>query len=227
METGPEGGVRSGWIGAKVGIQQQIGWVSDPDSSRNFLFWRGDGVDGEPYNAASDCANRVQTQDLWLSLTNTPRKPGIANDHLSSMGCWKLFGLPTGLAVTTPIDCSSSGGSHTSQRRQICEPIDLAVGSGVVLNGHLQRRGTWSTAPDVNRQCDENQNHSVCGFYREYDTGGEAATTTLAEQVTVNLSGFVNSVLEADRDGLFISAVNPAEGKMFICWHCIYQQFDL
>ena len=88
------------------------------------------------------------------------------------------------------IDCSSSGGSHTSQRRQICEPIDLAVGSGVVLNGHLQRRGTWSTAPDVNRQCDENQNHSVCGFYREYDTGGEAATTTLAEQVTVNLSRF-------------------------------------
>ena len=54
METGPEGGVRSGWIGAKVGIQQQIGWVSDPDSSKNFLFWREDGVDGEPYNAESD-----------------------------------------------------------------------------------------------------------------------------------------------------------------------------
>ena len=96
-----EGGVRSGWIGAKVGIQQQIGWVSDPDSSQNFLFWRGDGVDGEPYNAASGVPI-IPNARFWLSLTNTPRKPGIANSHLSSIRLLEtVFGLPTGLAVTT------------------------------------------------------------------------------------------------------------------------------
>lgn len=88
------------------------------------------------------------------------------------------------------ISCASVNGSHPSQRRQLCQPIELSSGNGAAMNGHRQRVGTWVTSPDVNRRCDENENHSICGFYREFDTGTEAATRTLAQQISPDMSRF-------------------------------------
>ena len=36
----------------------------------------------------------------------------------------------------------------------------------------------------------ENENHSICGYYREFDTGDEASSRALAERVTLDMSRF-------------------------------------
>ena len=91
---------------------------------------------------------------------------------------------------TDVVNCSSSDGSHPQIRRQTCQPVDLADGNGVAVNGHRQRLGTWTTVPNSNRRCNENENHSICGYYREFDTGDEASSRALAERVTLDMSRF-------------------------------------
>ena len=190
METGPIGAVRSGWIGAKVNAAAEISWVSDPSAERNFTFWQGDGVDGQAYNAQTNSPVLVSARKLF-DFDQLPYISGHRKQTLSQHGdVTKRLHFTNWSGGNDVVNCSSVNGSHPHQRRQLCQPVELSNGSGVAINGHLQRHGTWVTSPDTNRRCDENQNHSICGFYREFDHDDEASARGLAELVTVSMDRF-------------------------------------
>lgn len=188
METGPAAGVRSGWIGARVNGASEISWVTDPVIQKNFTFWQGDGVDGQPYNAVTNIPVIPNARNL-ISHDHLPLEDGHRKQTLvQHADITKKVHFTNWAGGNDSINCSSVDGTHVTTRRPFCQPVELGDGYGVAVNGHQQRKGTWVTSPDSGRQCDENQNHSICGFYREYDTGGEASSNSLAEQVTVDMS---------------------------------------
>lgn len=86
--------------------------------------------------------------------------------------------------------CDSRSGVSQSQRAQFCEPLIVADNTAVAVHGHLNRDGTWVASPASTVTCDATQNHSICGYYREFDSNGLAAGTILGEKVTVNMERF-------------------------------------
>lgn len=94
--------------------------------------------------------------------------------------------INTGVVLTTGLE---DGVGRCSISKAI--PYDLLEGSATVSVDDpncLKWGADLTKGVPSSRQCDENQNHSICGFYREYDTGGEASSNSLAEQVTVDMS---------------------------------------
>ena len=83
--------------------------------------------------------------------------------------------------------CDSRIGVSSAQRAQRCEPLITADGAAVTIHGHLNRDGTWVSHPSGTAICDAPQNHSVCGFYREFDTNGLPTDMVLGERLTVNM----------------------------------------
>ena len=190
MQTSPGGAVRSGWIGANMNGASEISWVSDPDPAKNFTFWQGDGVDGLAYNAQSSSPVVPSARNL-IEFDQAPNVWGHRKETLvQHTDVTKRLHFSNWAGSTDVVNCSSSDGSHPQIRRQTCQPVDLADGNGVAVNGHRQRLGTWTTVPNSNRRCNENENHSICGYYREFDTGDEASSRALAERVTLDMSRF-------------------------------------
>ena len=81
-------------------------------------------------------------------------------------------------------------GVSTAQRTQLCEPLITTDGAAVAIHAHQGRDGTWVSNPGNTAICDATQNHSVCGYYREFDTNGLPADMVLGERLTVNMDRF-------------------------------------
>ncbi len=86
--------------------------------------------------------------------------------------------------------CDSRSGVSATQRAQLCEPRITANGAAVAIHGHLGREGTWVSMPGATAQCDPRQNHSTCGYYREFDSIGLPAGVILGEKLTVKMDRF-------------------------------------
>ena len=93
-------------------------------------------------------------------------------------------------AGTDDDSCDSRSGISKTQRAQYCEPMTLADGAAVAIHGHLNRDGTWVSMPGSTVACDATTNHSVCGYYREFDSVGLPAGTVLGAKLTVNMDRF-------------------------------------
>jgi hypothetical protein len=60
----------------------------------------------------------------------------------------------------------------------------------VAIHGHQGRDGTWVGMPRSAATCDATQNHSICGYYREFDSIDLPAGLLLGQKLTVNMERF-------------------------------------
>ena len=86
--------------------------------------------------------------------------------------------------------CISRSGISTAVRAQRCEPLITADDAAVAIHGHLNRDGTLISSLGGTASCDATQNHSGCGFYREFDTNRLPTDTVPCERLTVNILRF-------------------------------------
>lgn len=91
---------------------------------------------------------------------------------------------------TDSISCDTRSGVPPVQQTAVCEPRQIADGTGVAIHGHLGGEGTWFASPGANPVCDPSLEHSVCGYYREFDQAGLPASVILARSTTVNMGRF-------------------------------------
>ena len=190
MITGSAGAWQSGWIGGVIRQAQTFEWVSPPQTPA-IPFWWGNGATGLPYDAAS--GQLALASDF--SSFEFDQKP-LATGHRKRMVIRRTDTTPARYSYTnwaggTDSDsCDSRSGISTAVRAQRCEPLITADGAAVAIHGHLNRDGTWISSPGGTASCDATQNHSVCGFYREFDTNGLPTDTVLGERLTVNMERF-------------------------------------
>ena len=88
------------------------------------------------------------------------------------------------------VSCDSKLGVPVSQQASLCEPRLSADGTGVAIQGHQGRDGTWSALPATTAVCDASLDQSICGYYREFEEAGLPASVTLAKSFTMNMGRF-------------------------------------
>ena len=71
--------------------------------------------------------------------------------------------------------------------QSIVQQINSLIVTGVAFNGHMNREGTWFGSPGATPICDATRQHSICGYYREFDDIGLPASMSLARSITVNM----------------------------------------
>ena len=188
MMTADNAGWRSGRIGAAVGAGQRFEWVSTPQVG--LPFWVGTGVTGQPYDAASgQPAPSVSTSILEYDqhpLRNGHRKRRLMQNDDPAIG----YRYSNWAGGSDTISCDTRSGVPPAQQAPVCEPLQTADGTGVAIHGHLGGEGTWFASPGANPVCDPTRQHSVCGYYREFDQTGLAASVILARSTTVNMGRF-------------------------------------
>ena len=190
MVTSSAGTWRSGWIGGAISQGQTFEWMSPPQTTAT-PFWQGNGVTGLPYDVATGQRASVNAATFF----EFDQKPGVSGHRkrilVRAEGTAPIRYRYTNWAGGTDTDsCDSRSGVSTTQRAQLCEPLITADGTAVAIHGHLGRDGTWVSAPRGTATCDATQNHSICGYYREFDTVGLPTGTLLGRKLTVNMDRF-------------------------------------
>ena len=74
--------------------------------------------------------------------------------------------------------------------KQVLLPRLSADGTGVAIQGHQGRDGTWTALPATTAVCDASLDQSICGYYREFEEAGLPASVTLAKSFTMNMGRF-------------------------------------
>lgn len=190
MHTGTAGAWQSGWIGGVVRNVRTFKWESPPQVPA-MPFWDWTGTGGLAYDAATGVA-RANSNFTSFEFDQKPgisghrkrilvRREGTANTR---------YRYTNWAGGTDSVSCDSRSGTSTTQRGALCEPLITADGTAVALLGHLGYDGTWVSMPGSTATCDATQHHSVCGYYREFDSVGLPAGTVLGEKLTVNMDRF-------------------------------------
>lgn len=182
---------QSGWIGAIVKQGQTFEWITPPQTAAP-RFWQGNGATGVPYDAAT--GQLLASGNV--SFFEFDQRPGVSG-HRKRVLMQDRNGVPTKRfsytnwsGGTDSDSCDSRLGVSTMQRAQRCEPLLTANGTAVAIHGHQGRDGTWVSTPRSAATCDATQNHSICGYYREFDSIGLPAGLLLGQKLTVNMERF-------------------------------------
>lgn len=190
MISGSSGAWQSGWIGGVIRQGQTFAWETPPSPSPTPL-WQGTGVAGHPY----DLATGQRAPANAATLFEFDQKPGITG-HRKRMLIRREGANSTRYRYTNWMggndtdSCDSRSGISAAIRGQLCEPLMTANGTAIAIHGHMNRDGTWVSMPGSTTTCDASQSHSVCGYYREFDTVGLSAGTVLGGKLTVNMERF-------------------------------------
>ena len=72
-------------------------------------------------------------------------------------------------------------------------------GDGVAIYGHKNRDGTWFSVPSEAQKCDATREHSICGYYVEYEEPDGDTPVKFAHQVTLNMDQFRDFCQLADQ----------------------------
>ena len=188
MMTDGSAGWRSGWIGAAVRSGRTFQWVTGPQAG--LPFWLGDGTSGQPYEISTGRPAAVNSATTF-EYDQDPSRAGhrkrllMQNDNTPTV--YRYSNWAGGNDATS---CDSRLGPPVAQRALLCEPRQSAGGTGVAIQGHQNRVGTWSAIPGATTVCDATQDNSICGYYREFEQAGLPASVTLAKSFTMNMGRF-------------------------------------
>ena len=190
MISGSGGGWQSGWIAGVIKQGQTFEWVSPPQTSA-MPIWQGTGVAGHPY----DLVTGQRAPANAATSFEFDQKPGITGHRKRMLirreGAHSTrYRYTNWMGGTDTVSCDSRSGVSAAIRGQLCEPLMTANGTAIAIHGHMNRDGTWVSMPGGTTSCDSTQNHSVCGYYREFDTVGLPAGTVLGEKLTINMERF-------------------------------------
>ena len=188
MMTADTAGWQSGWIGATVNANQTFEWVSKPQAG--LPFWVGAGVTGRPYDIATGQPAPVNSASVFEydqdpSRTGHRKRRLMQNDDPAAV---YRYGNWAGGNDTT--SCDTRSGVPAVQQAPVCEPLQVGDGTGVAIHGHMNGEGTWFGSPGATPVCDATRQHSICGYYREFDDIGLPASMSLARSITVNMDRF-------------------------------------
>ena len=188
MMTADTAGWQSGWIGATVNANQTFEWVSTPQAG--LPFWVGAGVTGRPYDIATGQPAPVNSASVFEydqdpSRTGYRKRRLMQNDDPAAV---YRYGNWAGGNDTT--SCDTRSGVPAVQQAPVCEPLQVGDGIGVAIHGHINGEGTWFGSPGATPVCDATRQHSICGYYREFDDVGLPASMSLARSITVNMDRF-------------------------------------
>lgn len=190
MMSGSSGVWQSGWIGGVIRQGQTFAWEV-PTQTTPMPIWQGTGVAGYPY----DMMTGQRAPASAASSFEFDQKPGITG-HRKRMLIRReganttRYRYTNWMGGTDTESCDSRSGISAARRGQLCEPLVTANGTAIAVHGHMNRDGTWVSMPGSITTCDSSQNHSVCGYYREFDTVGLPAGTVLGQKLTVNMERF-------------------------------------
>ena len=190
MISGSGGVWQSGWIAGVIKQGQTFEWVSPPQTSA-MPIWQGTGVAGHPY----DLVTGQRAPANAATSFEFDQKPGITGHRKRMLirreGAHSTrYRYTNWMGGTDTVSCDSRSGVSAAIRGQLCEPLMTANGTAIAIHGHMNRDGTWVSMPGGTTSCDSTQNHSVCGYYREFDTVGLPAGTVLGEKLTINMERF-------------------------------------
>ena len=71
-----------------------------------------------------------------------------------------------------------------------CQPSSGMPGEGVAIYGHKDREGTWFSVPAEAQKCDATREHSICGYYVEFEEPEGENPIKFAHQVTLDMGRF-------------------------------------
>ena len=190
MVTGAAGAWQSGWIGGVIKQAQTFEWASPPQTPAT-PFWQGIGATGLPYYAVT--GQLAAAADV--TSFEFDQKPGVSGHRKRVLvrregTTATAYRYTNWAGGTDSVSCDSRMGVSTAQRTQLCEPLITTDGAAVAIHAHQGRDGTWVSNPGNTAICVATQNHSVCGYYWEFDTNGLPADMVLGERLTVNMDRF-------------------------------------
>ena len=186
-------GWQSGFIGAKATNYDTFGWVTGPTTERG-SFWQGIGVYGVPFKASNrerlDYAGRTlfEYDPKPLSLGNRLRllvQPN-RNNQLFLFTNW-AGGKEPSAEDPSQYSCDSQSQAIPHDK---CQPSSGMPGQGVAIYGHKNREGTWFSVPTEAQKCDPTRDHSICGYYIEYEEPSGERPVKFAHQTTLDMGRF-------------------------------------
>ncbi|MEK9553805.1 MAG: hypothetical protein VW446_11130, partial [Alphaproteobacteria bacterium] len=71
-----------------------------------------------------------------------------------------------------------------------CQPSSGMPGEGVAIYGHMNREGTWFSVPNRAQKCDATREHSICGYYVEFEEPDGETPIKFAHQTTLDMGRF-------------------------------------
>ena len=203
MKISSHAGWKSGWIGARVDAGGIFKWIDGAEDGQE--FWIDNGISGFPYDElrgafAYDGDGRPIDRfeiDRLPSFTGNHRQmkilPGIHDRRFR----YTNWGGGKEREPWFP-DTYSCDGLSSSRDASKCEPVSIGSQTAVAIHGHRRRGGGWFTNPETTRHCDEAAQHSVCGYYREFDHVGKEADARIGAQVTLKMNRFREFCLTPD-----------------------------
>ena len=72
-------------------------------------------------------------------------------------------------------------------------------GEGVAIYGHMNREGTWFSVPNRAQKCDATREHSICGYYVEFEEGDGETPSNLPTRQRSIWAGSANSAKDPAR----------------------------
>ena len=71
-----------------------------------------------------------------------------------------------------------------------CQPSSGMPGEGVAIYGHKDREGTWFSVPAEAQKCDATREHSICGYYVEFEKPEGENPIKFAHHVKLDMGRF-------------------------------------
>ncbi|MEC8128218.1 MAG: hypothetical protein VX082_07685, partial [Pseudomonadota bacterium] len=194
-------GWQSGWIGAKANESNTFAWVTGPAAERR-AFWYGTGVDGLPFltgtGQVGDFAGRTLFEYDPLPHFGGNRKRSLVQPRRNNESFWFTnwaAGKEYWPENPTEYSCDSTGSNAPAGG---CQPATSRAGDGVAIYGHKNRNGTWFSVPNETQRCDPAREHSICGYYVEFEEPEAENPVKFAHQVTLDMGRFREFCQSAD-----------------------------
>lgn len=184
-------GWQSGWIGGRVLPNNVFSWVTGP-LAEQVPFWHGTGQSGRPYGTS----NGQMSNTAGLSFFDYDPLPQFGGNRrqiiAQSTNDSFRFANWAGGKEEQPTDTQKYDCDTTNPRPPPggCQPASSRTGDGVAIYGHKDRNGTWFSVPNVAQRCDPTAEHSICGYYVEFEEPAGEDPMKFAHQISLDMSKF-------------------------------------
>ena len=184
-------GWQSGWIGGRVLQNNVFSWVTGP-LAEQVPFWHGTGQSGRPYGTS----NGQMSNTAGLSFFDYDPLPQFGGNRrqiiAQSTNDSFRFANWAGGKEEQPTDTQKYDCDTTNPRPPPggCQPASSRTGDGVAIYGHKDRNGTWFSVPNVAQRCDPTAEHSICGYYVEFEEPAGEDPMKFAHQISLDMSKF-------------------------------------
>ena len=203
-------GWQSGYIGGRVTEYDTFRWVTGPAAERS-AFWFGLGTEGLPYLADNDnphlhsnnergdmAGRRFFEFDPKPDFGGNRRRVLVQPTRNDQSFLFTNWAGGKEYSAEDPEDYYCDTGDPNIPANW-CQPASATPGDGVAIYGHKNREGTWFSVPSEAQKCDATQEHSICGYYVEYEEPAGETPVRFAHQVTLDMDQFRDFCQMADQ----------------------------